>query len=176
MMKLISEELLDSVSHEARESSRLRMNYNFHESLDAPIHRLLNALEPGTYLPPHRHTDKEETYVVLRGSLLTFFYDDLGNVMEKVNLNLSAGVYGVEIPSGTWHSIIALEPGTVIFEIKSGPYKPLPPEDIAAMGACTLRLGRCGCVYETNVGGLISTFKHSASCQHTCTYNASLIF
>ena len=62
MMKLISEELLDSVSHEARESSRLRMNYNFHESLDSPIHRLLNALEPGTYLPPHRHTDKEETY------------------------------------------------------------------------------------------------------------------
>ncbi|WP_299088249.1 WbuC family cupin fold metalloprotein [uncultured Bacteroides sp.] len=131
MMKLISEELLDSVSHEARESSRLRMNYNFHESLDAPIQRLLNALEPGTYLPPHRHTDKEETYVVLRGSLLTFFYDDLGNVIEKVNLNPSAGVYGVEIPSGTWHSIIALEPGTVIFEIKSGPYKPLPPEDIA---------------------------------------------
>ena len=128
---LISEELLDSVSHEARESSRLRMNYNFHESLDSPIHRLLNALEPGTYLPPHRHTDKEETYVVLRGSLLTFFYDDLGNVIEKVNLNPSAGVYGVEIPSGTWHSIIALEPGTVIFEIKSGPYKPLPPEDIA---------------------------------------------
>ena len=83
MMKLISEELLDSVSHEARESSRLRMNYNFHESLDSPIHRLLNALEPGTYLPPHRHTDKEETYVVLRGSLLTFFYDDLGNVIEK---------------------------------------------------------------------------------------------
>lgn len=109
MMKLISEELLDSVSHEARESSRLRMNYNFHESLDSPIHRLLNALEPGTYLPPHRHTDKEETYVVLRGSLLTFFYDDLGNVIEKVNLNPSAGVYGVEIPSGTWHSIIALD-------------------------------------------------------------------
>ena len=95
------------------------------------IQRLLNALEPGTYLPPHRHTDKEETYVVLRGSLLTFFYDDLGNVIEKVNLNPSVGVYGVEIPSGTWHSIIALEPGTVIFEIKSGPYKPLPPEDIA---------------------------------------------
>ncbi len=88
-------------------------------------------LKDMTYLPPHRHTDKEETYVVLRGSLLTFFYDDLGNVIEKVNLNPSAGVYGVEIPSGTWHSIIALEPGTVIFEIKSGPYKPLPPEDIA---------------------------------------------
>ncbi|MEY8720086.1 WbuC family cupin fold metalloprotein [Bacteroides stercorirosoris] len=130
-MKLISEELLDSVTREAQGNPRLRMNYNFHESLDAPIHRLLNALEPGTYLPPHRHTDKEETYVVLRGSLLAFFYDDLGNVTEKVSLNSSAGIYGLEIPSGTWHSIIALESGTVIFEIKSGPYRSLPPEDIA---------------------------------------------
>lgn len=131
-MKLISDELLDSVTHEAQENPRLRMNYNFHTSLDAPIHRLLNALEPGTYLPPHRHADKEETYLVLRGSLLAFFYDDLGNVTEKVNLNPSAGVYGLEIPSGTWHSIIALESGTVIFEIKSGPYQPLPLEDIAS--------------------------------------------
>lgn len=131
MMKLITEELLDGVTREAQENARLRMNYNLHESLDAPIHRLLNALEPGTYLPPHRHTDKEETYVVLRGSLLVFFYDDLGNVMEKATLNSSAGVYGLEIPAGTWHSIIVLEPGTVIFEIKSGPYRPLPPEDMA---------------------------------------------
>ena len=130
-MKLISEELLDGVTRAAQENSRLRMNYNFHESLDAPIHRLLNALEPGTYLPPHRHSDKEETYVVLRGSLWTFFYDDSGNVTEKVCLNPAAGTYGVEIPVGTWHSIVVLETGTVIFEIKSGPYQPLPPEDIA---------------------------------------------
>lgn len=130
-MKLISDELLDGVTSEAQASPRLRMNYNFHASLDAPIHRLLNALEPGTYLPPHRHTDKEETYVVLRGSLLAFFYDDSGNITEKVDLNPSAGVYGLEIPAGTWHSIISLETGTVIFEIKSGPYRPLPPEDIA---------------------------------------------
>ena len=116
-MKLISEELLDGVTRAAQENSRLRMNYNFHESLDAPIHRLLNALEPGTYLPPHRHSDKEETYVVLRGSLWTFFYDDSGNVTEKVCLNPAAGTYGVEIPAGTWHSIVVLETGTVIFEI-----------------------------------------------------------
>ena len=77
-MKLITEELLDTVTSQAKENSRLRMNYNFHASMDAPIHRLLNALEPGTYLPPHRHTDKEETYLVLRGSLLVFFYDDAG--------------------------------------------------------------------------------------------------
>lgn len=93
MMKLITEELLDTVTSRAKENSRLRMNYNFHASMDAPIHRLLNALEPGTYLPPHRHTDKEETYLVLRGSLLAFFYDDAGNVtiryasiLRKVNM------------------------------------------------------------------------------------------
>jgi cupin fold WbuC family metalloprotein len=83
MMKLITEELLDTVTSQAKENSRLRMNYNFHASMDAPIHRLLNALEPGTYLPPHRHTDKEETYLVLRGSLLAFFYDDAGNVTDR---------------------------------------------------------------------------------------------
>lgn len=88
MMKLITEELLDTVTSRAKENSRLRMNYNFHASMDAPIHRLLNALEPGTYLPPHRHTDKEETYLVLRGSLLAFFYDDAGNVTDKVCLIL----------------------------------------------------------------------------------------
>ncbi|WP_291530271.1 WbuC family cupin fold metalloprotein [Bacteroides sp. UBA939] len=130
-MKLITEELLDNVTREAQENPRLRMNYNLHESLDAPIHRLLNALEPGTYLPPHRHINKEETYLVLRGSLLAFFYDDLGNVTEKVCLDPSAGNYGLEIPAATWHSIIVLESGTVIFEIKRGPYQSLSPEDIA---------------------------------------------
>ena len=82
---------------------------------------LLNALEPGTYLPPHRHTGKEDTYLVLRGSLLAFFYDDAGNVTDKVCRNPSEGKYGLEIPSNTWHSIIALESGTVIFDIKKGP-------------------------------------------------------
>jgi cupin fold WbuC family metalloprotein len=187
MMKLISEELLDGVTHDAQENSRLRMNYNFHESLDAPIHRLLNAMEPGTYLPPHRHVDKEETYIVLRGSLIAFFYDDMGNVTEKVNLNPSAGMYGVEIPSGTWHSIVVLESGTVIFEIKSrgrgrgfarrcpGP-RSTATRRCCAMGTCTFRCGRRGYIYETNVGGLVCTFKHSTSCQHACPNNTRLVF
>lgn len=131
-MKLITEELLDMVTSQAKENSRLRMNYNFHDSMDAPVHRLLNALEPGTYLPPHRHADKEETYLVLRGSLLAFYYDDAGNVIEKVCLNPLEGKYGLDIPPCTWHSIVVLEPGTVIFEIKKGPYQPLPQEDLAA--------------------------------------------
>lgn len=131
-MKLITEELLDMVTSQAKENPRLRMNYNFHESMDASVHRLLNALEPGTYLPPHRHADKEETYLVLRGSLLAFYYDDAGNVIEKVCLNPLEGKYGLDIPPCTWHSIVVLEPGTVIFEIKKGPYQPLPQEDLAA--------------------------------------------
>lgn len=131
-MKLITEELLDAVTSQAKENPRLRMNHNFHAEMDAPIHRLLNALEPGTYLPPHRHRDKEETYLVLRGSLLAFFYDEAGNVTEKVLLNPSEGKYGLEIPPCTWHSIVALESGTVIFEIKKGPYSPLSPEDLAS--------------------------------------------
>lgn len=85
--------------------------------MDAPIHRLLNALEPGTYLPPHRHTDKEETYLVCAG-VCWHFYDDAGNVTDKVCLNPSEGKYGLEIPSNTWHSIIALESGTVILKLK----------------------------------------------------------
>lgn len=131
-MKLITEELLDAVTSQAKENPRLRMNYNFHAEMDAPIHRLLNALEPGTYLPPHRHRDKEETYLVLRGSLLAFFYDEAGDVTAKVLLNPSEGKYGLEIPPCTWHSIVALESGTVIFEIKKGPYSPLSPEDLAS--------------------------------------------
>lgn len=132
MMNLITEELLDAVTAQAKENSRLRMNYNFHATMDAPIHRLLNALEPGTYLPPHRHRDKEETYLVLRGSLLAFFFDEEGKVTEKMRLDPSEGKYGLEIPPCTWHSIIALESGTVIFEIKKGPYQPLLPEDLAS--------------------------------------------
>lgn len=132
MMKLITEELLDEVTAQAKENPRLRMNYNLHATMDTPVHRMLNALEPGTYLPPHRHTDKEETYLVLRGRLLAFFYDEEGNVTEKVCLDPVEGKHGLEIPPGTWHSIVAMESGTVIFEIKKGPYQPLSPEDLAS--------------------------------------------
>ena len=102
MVKIISEELLNKVSKQAQENERLRMNYNFHESMDAPIHRLLNALEPGTYLPPHRHSnpDKEEIYLVLRGKLYAFFFDNDGHVTEKILLSPSEGKYGIEIPPG----------------------------------------------------------------------------
>lgn len=130
-MKLITETLLDEVTAQARKSPRLRMNYNFHETMEAPIHRMLNALEPGTYLVPHRHPDKEEVYLVLRGSLLAILFDGEGEVIAKETLNPATGNYGIEIPAGAWHGIVVLEPDTVIYEIKQGPFSPLTPENIA---------------------------------------------
>lgn len=132
-MKLITERLLDEVSSEAQESSRLRMNYNFHDTLDAPVQRMLNALEPGTYLPPHRHAnpDREEMYLVLRGKLLTIFFDDEGKVTDKVELSPAEGRYGIEIPAGVWHSIVVLEKGTVIYEAKQEPYIPISKDNVA---------------------------------------------
>lgn len=132
-MKLITEPLLNQVSAQAEESPRLRMNYNFHDSLQAPVQRMLNALEPGTYFPPHRHInpDREEMYIVLRGRLITFLFDEDGQITERVELSPADGKYGIEIPPGVWHSIVVVEKGTVIYETKQGPYIPLSKDNVA---------------------------------------------
>jgi cupin fold WbuC family metalloprotein len=127
---LIDNNLLDLVTEQAKESERLRMNYNLHESLDAKAQRLLNALEPGTILPIHRHTHTAETYIVLRGSIKVLFYDDNKNLVNQYLVNPEEGVYGVHIPLGQWHTLEVMETGTVIFEVKDGPYAPLGEEDI----------------------------------------------
>ena len=94
-MKIIDNGLLDEVSRQAAESPRLRMNYNFHDTLEANAQRLLNALEPGTELPVHRHCFTAETYIVLRGEINVFFYDDDKRVTESVTLNPLKGEYGI---------------------------------------------------------------------------------
>lgn len=127
---LIDEKLLDRVTAEAQASPRLRMNYNFHETLDAPSQRLLNALEPGTVLPIHRHTHTAETYIVLRGRLNVDFYNADRQVTAHYELDPTKGAYGVNILRGQWHTIEVLCSGTVIFEVKDGPYTPLAPGDI----------------------------------------------
>lgn len=127
---IIDETLLDQVTAEAQASPRLRMNYNFHETLDAPAQRLLNALEPGTVLPIHRHMHTAETYVVLRGRLNVDFYNEARQVTAHYELDPTEGAYGVNIPRGQWHTIEVLCSGTVIFEVKDGPYMPLAPADI----------------------------------------------
>ena len=129
-MKIIDKCLLDSVSSDAKESRRLRMNYNFHDSLDAPCQRLLNALEPGTVVPIHRHKHTSETYILLRGKLKMMFYNDKKEVIDESILSIEAGNYGIHIPAGVWHSMYVLASGTVIFETKDGPYMPIQECDI----------------------------------------------
>ena len=121
-MKLIDKSLLDKVSSEAKESPRLRMNYNFHQSLEDKCHRFLNAVEPGTEVPIHKHPTKDESFVLLRGKVRVTTHNDDGSIKESVMLCPEEGCYGVDIPKGVWHAIEAMEPDSVIFECKEGPF------------------------------------------------------
>lgn len=127
---ILDEKLLDEVTAKAKASDRLRMNFNLHDTLDAKAQRLLNALEPGTILPIHRHRHTAETYVLLRGRIDVMFFNDLGAEVRRFSLDPKTGNYGVHIPVGQWHTLEVLESGTVIFEVKDGPYKPLAPDDM----------------------------------------------
>ncbi len=129
-MKIIDQTILDKVSSEAKVSSRLRMNYNFHQSLEDKCHRMLNALEPGTEVPIHRHPTKDESFVVLRGKVKASTYNDDGSVKESVVLSLEEGRYGVDISKNVWHNLESLESGSVIFECKEGPFVPHEQEGI----------------------------------------------
>lgn len=129
-MRIIDTDLLDYVSRQSVESPRLRMNYNLHDRLDAKAQRLLNALEPGTVLPIHRHLHTPETYILLRGSLCVKFYNESKELIDSEILSHNHGKYGVDIPAGQFHSLEVLESGTVIFEVKEGPYQPLETENI----------------------------------------------
>ncbi|MBR1378979.1 MAG: WbuC family cupin fold metalloprotein [Bacteroidaceae bacterium] len=129
-MKIIDRELLDEVSRQAKTSPRLRMNYNFHESLEDKCHRMLNAVEPGTLVPIHRHPTKDESFVILRGKVRSTTYNDDGSVIESVVLCHENGVYGVDIPKNVWHRLEAMEPDSVIFECKEGPFVPHEVEGV----------------------------------------------
>ena len=121
---IIDERLLNKVSSDAKESPRLRMNYNFHQSLDEKCHRFLNAVESGTVVPIHRHPTKDESFVLLRGMVRVTTHNDDGSTKESVILNPEEGMYGVNIPKGVWHKAESLESGSVFFECKEGPFVP----------------------------------------------------
>lgn len=123
-MKIIDKDLLDTVSKEAKESPRLRMNYNFHKSLDDKCHRFLNAVEPGTIVPIHRHPTKDETFVLLRGRVRVTTHNDDGSIIEEIVLCPEEGMYGVNISKGVWHKVESLESGSCFFECKEGPFVP----------------------------------------------------
>lgn len=121
MMKIIDENLLSQVAAEARQSPRLRMNYNFHQSLQDKCHRFLNALEPGTQIPVHHHPTKTETFVLLKGKVRVTTYNDDGEVLESCVICCADGTYGVDIPRNVWHGVECLEP-SVLLECKEGPF------------------------------------------------------
>lgn len=126
---IIDKELLDKVTGLAKSCERLRMNHNFHESWDSKAQVMLNALEPGTFIPIGRHRNTNETLVVLRGAVKVVYFDDEKRVTMECVLDPSLGSYGVSIPKGQWHQVQALQPDTVIFETREGPYSPLSEED-----------------------------------------------
>lgn len=129
-MKILDEQLLNLVSNQACESPRLRMNHNLHASLEDKVQRLLNAMEPGTELPVHRHKDTDETYILLRGKLDVKVYNEQKELIATHRLDPKEGKYGIHIPANSWHNVEVLENGTVIFEVKQGPYLPLAGDDI----------------------------------------------
>ena len=115
---------MNSVSVQAKQSPRLRMNYNFHQSLEDKCHRFLNAMEPGTQVAVHHHITKDESLVVLRGKVRVLIYNDEGEITEDAIIDPQQGRYGVDIPKNTWHTVECLEPNTVVFEVKEGPFVP----------------------------------------------------
>ena len=120
---LVDQSLLNQVINEAKHSPRLRMNYNFHTDLNDKCQRLLNAMEPGTVMPIHHHK-VDEMWMVLQGKLKVTIHNNHGDIIEEHVLSPNEGLYGVQIPANTWHSLEVIEPGTVIFEVKEGPYIP----------------------------------------------------
>ncbi len=120
-MTIIDEDLLNKVSEQAKTSPRLRMNYNFHQSLDDKCHRFLNAVEPGTKVEIHRHPTKDESFIILRGKVKVSTYNDDGSIIDSIVLCHEEGRYGVDIPKNVWHTLECIESAT-IFEVKEGPF------------------------------------------------------
>ena len=106
------------------------MNYNLHDSLEAKAQRLFNALEPGTVLPIHRHRHTAETYILVRGKMKVEYYNQNKELTDTEILDPAEGKYGLHVPAGQWHTVIPLESGTMVFEVKDGPYMPFQPEDV----------------------------------------------
>ena len=126
----ITQALLDDLTAQAKASPWLRKNYDLRNSAEDGSQRMLNALEPGTPLPIHRHTKSSETVVCLRGRLQEVFYSDAGEVSAVIELAPCSDCVALNIPIGQWHTVRVLESGTVILECKDGPYEPLGEEDV----------------------------------------------
>lgn len=150
-MLIVTRDLLNQVTEQARISPRLRKNHNIHPSDDSRCHRLLNAIEPSSYVRPHRHLDpeKDEAFILMSGRLGVITFSDNGDVSESVILSRESGNLAADIPHAVYHTCLSLAPGTVFYEAKAGPYRPLteaekapwaPGDDDAAVPAYLERL------------------------------------
>ena len=127
---LIDKALLDSLSAQAKASPRLRMNLDLRNSPEDQSQRILNALEPGTAMPIHRHRNSSETVTVLRGKVKWIYYNDKGEIMDTFLVAPDSELVGLSVPMGQWHSLECMESGTVIMGCKDGPWEALRDDDI----------------------------------------------
>lgn len=133
MLKRLDHRLFDELSARAHAGTRGRTNENLHTGPDDPVQRFLNAIEPGSYVRPHRHTapPRWELFTLLAGSVVVLLFDDAGTVLAREEVSAQGPLRGLEIPGGVWHALAARESGTVLLEIKPGPYFPAEDKDFA---------------------------------------------
>ena len=127
---LLTTAILDETTAKAKESPRLRMNWNLHQSFEDSVQRMFNALEPGTEVPIARHPDSEESLIILRGRLRVLIFNDQKEIIEDVVIDPRTENIGYHIPKGVWHQVQSLEEGTICFETREGPYAPVAEKDI----------------------------------------------
>lgn len=120
----IDNEILDQLTAQAKSNLRLRQNYDLRNSENDGSQRMLNAIEPGTDMPIHRHPDTSTTVIIIRGKMRQNFYDDNGNLTESALLDAEGAIRAVQIEQGRWHNLESLQSGTVIFEAKEGAWEP----------------------------------------------------
>lgn len=128
---VIDKNILDELTAQAKTSPRLRMNYDLRNSAEDKSQRMLNAIEPGTVMPIHRHMKSSETVVCIRGHYEEYLYDDSGNLIETIDM-VPGGVM-LNVPAGQWHSLKSLDSGTVLFECKDGAWEPLAEDEVLSV-------------------------------------------
>ena len=127
---IIDTNLLDALTEQAKASPKLRMNLDLRNTPNDQSQRMLNALEPGTVMPIHRHQNTSETVVMLRGKVKWLYYNDKGELTDTILVEAGGDICGLSVPKGQWHSLECLETGSVILECKDGPWEALKEEDM----------------------------------------------
>ncbi len=131
-MKSVSKELLDELTQKAKKSTRRRTHFLFHKYEDA-VQRMVNAIEPGAYVPPHKHEKpkKIEAFIILRGRAACIKFNDKGKILDLIIIDTKGPEYAVDIPPGTWHTFVSLKSGTALFEVIQGPYNKKTHKNLA---------------------------------------------